>query len=88
MTMHTRHWIFGIGLPIMGAAVAALYGVATPDEATAAQASQTQFGLWIAMAIQLAIGVADWIKNNGKQVPAAVAETEIRTKVEGPGTTT
>lgn len=68
MTMHTRHWIFGIGLPIMGAAQAAIMGFATPDETAMAQAAQAQFSIWISMAVQVGIGIVDWIKNNNKAV--------------------
>ena len=67
MTMHTRHWIFCIGLPIMGAAQAALMGFASPDEAAMVQANQAQFSIWIGMAVQLGLGILDWIKNSGKQ---------------------
>lgn len=71
MTMHTRHWIFGIGLPIMGAVQAALMGFASPDEASMVQATQAQFSVWIGMAIQVGIGVLDWVKNNNKAVRPA-----------------
>lgn len=66
MAMHTRHWIFGIGLPILGAVQAALMGQATGTEAEAAQAATTQFSVWIAMAVQIGVGIADWVKNNNK----------------------
>lgn len=69
MTMHTRHWIFGIGLPVMGAAQILLMSLATPGEAEAAQQATSQFSIWIGMAVQMIIGVADWIKNNNKQNP-------------------
>lgn len=70
----------------MMAASAALYGFADANEQAAADAANAQFGIWISMAVQLAVGVADWVRNNGKPGTTAVVKTDVKTETSTPTT--
>ena len=57
--MHTRHIVFGIGLPLTAIANGVLGNFATPEEITN---SQTIAAFWIPLAAQLIAGIQDIIK--------------------------